>query len=365
MRLLKLAVRNLKETYRDPVALGFLLGFPLVFMMLFGAMFGRNTNASYPVGIIDEDNTQVSQAFVSQALGEVSSLKLVAYTDVSAASKDLKLGDLRAYLVIPEGFGGQVSQNWAGKETEIDLQMTYDESNISLSQQLIATMNTATRAFARIVIPVNVKANPIHVETKITYIDFSGPGIIIFGLMILIPTSARTLVRDKEKGFLARLLTTPLHPIEFIASYSLSLIAIAIAQIIIFVAVGHAFGMDIVGNIGLAFLIFLLAGLSSIGIGMVVASLIKSENQSEALSWLFSMPLSLLSGAWFSSEMLPQYLRNAANLFPYAHAINSVRAVLIRGVGLEAAGKDVLFLMGWTVVVFGLGIVLFRRSMRS
>ncbi|MBI2850765.1 MAG: ABC transporter permease [Chloroflexi bacterium] len=364
MRLLNLASRNLKETYRDPVALAFLLGFPLVFMVLFGAMFGRNTDTSYPVGVIDEDKTIASEAFVNQALAGVPSLKLVTYTDTAKALKDLKLGDLRAYLVIPSGFGVQVSQNWQGKETDIILQMTYDESNPSLSQQLIATMNTATRAFARIEIPVTVKANPIHIETEITVIDFTGPGIIIFGLMILIPTSARVLVRDKEKGFLARLLTTPLRPFEFIASYSLSLIAIAIAQIIIFVAVAHAFGMDIVGNLGLAFLILLLAGLSSIGIGMVVGSLSKSENQSEALCWLFSMPLSLLSGAWFSSEMLPQYLKNAANAFPYAHAIAASRAVLIRGVGLEATGKDVLFLVGWTVVIFGLGIILFRRSMR-
>lgn len=365
MRLTKLALRNLKETYRDPLSLGFLLGFPLVFMVLFGAMFGHNTNASYDIGVIDEDKTEVSQAFVTKALGDVSSLELVTYTDAAAALKDLKLGDLRAYLVIPAGFGAQVAQNWAGKEAEIALQMTYDESNIALSQQLIATINTAARAFAKIVIPVSVKANPIHIETKITVIDITGPGIIIFGLMILLPTSARVLVRDKENGFLARLLTTPVRPSEFIASYSLSLILIAIAQIIIFVAIGHWFGMDIVGNLGLAAFIFLLAGLSSIGIGMVVAAISKSENQSEALCWLFSMPLSLLSGAWFASEMLPQYLRNIANLFPYAHAINASRAVLIRGVGLEATGNDVLFLLGWTAVIFILGVILFRRSMRS
>jgi ABC-2 type transport system permease protein len=226
-------------------------------------------------------------------------------------------------------------------------------------------INSATRAFARIEIPVTIDANPIHVETEITYIDFIAPGIIIFGLLIMIPTAARIMVRDKEKGFLSRLLTTPTRPVDFISGYSLCLVAVAIAQIIVFILVAHLFGMDIVGSLWLAFLIFFLTGLCSIGIGMVVAALSKSENQAEPLCWLFAMPLAMLSGCWFSIEMMPSYLRSAAYAFPYAHAITASRSVLTRGVGMEAINYDFLFLVGWTVAVFVAGIVLFRRTMRS
>jgi len=365
MRILELAGRNLKETYRDPLALGFLLGFPLLFMVLFGAMFGGDTTPNYPIGVIDDDKTPVSQAFVNEALAKVPVLKVVKYDDTTSAMKDLKFGDLKAYVVIPPGFGQQVSRNWQGAGDNITLQMTYDESDIQLSGQLISVINTATRSFARIEIPVTINANPIHVETKITYVDFIAPGIIIFGLLIMIPTSARIMVRDKEKGFLSRLLTTPTSPVDFISGYSLCLVAIAIAQIILFMAIAWGFGMDIVGSLWLAFLIFFLTGLCSIGIGMVVASLSKSENQAEPLCWLFSMPLAMLSGCWFSIEMLPSYLRSVANAFPYAHAISASRAVLTRGVGLEAVGNDFLFLVGWTVVIFIIGVILFRRSMQS
>ncbi|GAH88866.1 unnamed protein product, partial [marine sediment metagenome] len=187
--------------------------------------------------------------------------------------------------------------------------MTYDESDIMLSEQIISIINAVTRSFAHIEIPITINANPIHIETDITYIDYMGPGIIIFGLLILIPTSARIMVSDKEKGFMSRLLTTPAKPLDFILGYSLCLVVIAIIQIIIFVAAARGFGMDIVGNLWLAFLIFLLTGLCSIGIGMVVASLSKTENQAEPLCWLFSMPLAMLSGCWFSIDMLPSYLR--------------------------------------------------------
>jgi len=365
MRVWELCKRNLRETYRDPLGMGFLLGFPLVFMLLFGAIFSGDTVSSLPVGVIDEDNTPLSQAFVNEALAEVPAFEISTYDDADTALRDLKFGELDAYIVIPAGFGQQVSRSWQGEKADITLQMTYDESELIISEQLISIINAVARAFARIEIPLTIDATPIHIETEITYVDFIGPGIIIFGLLILIPTSARTVVRDKEKGMLSRLLTTPTRPVDFILGYSLYLVVIAIAQIIIFMVAACLLGMDIVGNFWLAFLIFFLAGLCSIGVGMVVASLSKTEQQAEPLCWLISMPLAMLSGCWFSIEMMPQYLRGLAYAFPYAHAIDASRGILVRGVGMEAVSNDFLFLIGWAVIIFTIGIILFQRSMRS
>jgi ABC-2 type transport system permease protein len=365
MRFWELFLRNLKENYRDPLALGFLLGFPLLFMMLFWLAFGGDGTSTFAIGVIDDDRSEVSQTFTDEALAGVPALEVSVYDSTTPAEKDLKFGDLKAYITIPQGFGEQVARNWQGEEADIVLQMTYDESDIMTSEQIISIVNAVTRSFARIEIPITIDANPIHIETEITFIDFMGPGIIIFGLLILIPTSARMMVRDREKGFLSRLLTTPTRPVDFISGYSLCLVAIAIIQIIIFIAAAWGFGMDIVGSLWLAFLVFFLVGLCSIGIGMVVASLSKSENQAESLCWLFAMPLAMLSGCWFSIDMLPSYLRYIALAFPYAHAIDASRGVLIRGVGIEAISTDFVFLVGWAVVIFVIGIFLFRRTMRS
>lgn len=365
MRFWEFCRRNLKETYRDPLALGFLLGFPLLFMLLFGAIFSGDTTPNYPIGVIDNDGTPVSQAFVDEALAEVPVLEVSTYEDAASAMENLKLGNISAYIIIPHGFGEQMSRSWQDEEANITLEITYDESDFMATGQIISTISAVTRSFAHIEVPITINTNPIHIETEITYIDFIAPGIIIFGLLIMIPTSARIIVHDKEKGFLSRLLTTPLRPVEFISGYSLCLVVIAIAQIIIFILVGWLLGMDIVGSVGLAFLIFFLTGLCSIGIGMVVASLSKSENQAEPLCWIFAMPLAILSGCWFSVEMLPSYLRNVAYAFPYAHAIDASKAVITRGVGMEVVSNDVLFLAGWTAVIFAIGVILFRRSMRS
>jgi ABC-2 type transport system permease protein len=365
MRFWQLSIRSLKETYRDPVALGFLLAFPLVFMLLFGVAFGSDVTPSYEVGIIDEDGSPLSQAFIAEALPQVPTLEATAYEDTASALADLRLGDLRAFIVLPAGFGDQVAGVIGGQAAEIVINITYDESDLLVAQQIISSINTAAAAFAQIEIPLTINANPINLETEITNIDFIAPGIIIFGLMIMIPTAARIMLRDKESRFLYRLLTTPARPWDFIAGYSLGMGVIAVVEVITFILLGWLFGMDIVGNIALAFAVFLLTAVCSIGIGMVLASLTKSESQGEALSWLFSIPLALVSGVWFSAEAMPTYIQFVAKAFPFIHAVDAARAVITRGVGMEAISGDFFFLIGWAVGIFALGIILFGRTMRS
>ncbi|MDD4874144.1 MAG: ABC transporter permease [Dehalococcoidales bacterium] len=365
MRFWSLFTRNIKETCRDVMALAFLLAFPLLFMLLFGAAFGGSNSPSYAVGVVDNDQTEVSQGFINNALSEVSVLQVSTYNDTDTALEKLRLGNISSYIVIPQGFGEQVSQLWQSKQGNISLDITYDESNLAVSEQIISIINSVTRSFAGIEIPITINTNPINIESRITNMDFTAPGIIIFGLLIMIPTAGRLMLHDKETHFLHRIMTTPTHPWEFLAGYASSMVIIAIIQIIIFILLGWMFGMDIIGSIWLAFAIFLLAAVCSIGIGMVVASLSKSENQGESLSWLFSMPLAIVSGVWFSIEFLPPYLQTFANLFPYAHAVSAARAVITRGVGMEAVSGDVYFLIGWAVVVFIVGTILFRRTMRS
>jgi ABC-2 type transport system permease protein len=221
------------------------------------------------------------------------------------------------------------------------------------------------RSFAHIEIPVTVNANPLNISHKPRQIDFLAPGIIVFGLLIMVPTAARILVRDKEKGFLARLLTTPTHPWEFILGYTLCMTLVAAVQIVFFMLLARLFGVHIAGSIALAFLVFLLTAISSIGIGMIVASLSSSENQTEPITWLFTMPLAVLSGVWFSTSFMPKYVQVFADIFPYAHAISSAREILIHGADFSAVSSDVLFLAGWAVGATLLGVVFFARTMKS
>ncbi|MFA7191386.1 MAG: ABC transporter permease [Dehalococcoidales bacterium] len=365
MRFVSLAIRNAKETCRDPLALGFLIAFPLLFMLLFGAALGGNSSLSYTIGVVDEDKTEVSGQFINQVLPGVAIFKIAPFESADEATEALKNANIKAALVIPAGFGDEVTKNWQQQQSNIILELVYDESDLTVSSQIVSTINATIRDFARVNIPVTINTSHINVETEVSQIDFIAPGIIIFGLLIMVPTSARIMVRDKETGFMARLLATPTYPWEFIAGYSASMLIVAIFQIIIFILLGIAFGMTVVGNMALAFLIFFLTAVCSISIGMIVAALAKSENQAEPLCWIISMPLAVLSGVWFSQEIMPGYIQFLGNIFPYSHAVSAARMVIIRGAEFSAVSGSIVFLACWAVIAFSLGIILFRYKMRA
>ena len=338
---------------------------PLLFMLVFGAAFGGDNIPSYSIGVVDNDQTEISHAFIYEALPEVPIFNISIFDSETGAREALEQGDLSVCLITPAGFGQQVSAVLQGADGNISLDVIYDESDLQVSQQIISSINSAVRQFGNIEIPVSINAHPINIESDITEMDFIATGIIVFGLLIMIPTAGRIMLRDKESRFIYRLLTTPARPWEFVMGYSLSMVLLSVVQIIFFILLGWLFGMDIVGSLFLAFIIYLLTAIGSIGIGMVVASLSKSENQGEALSWLFSMPLAMVSGVWFSIDAMPSYIRGFANLFPYAHAVTASRAVIIRGAGIGAISGDFIFLICWAVAIFAIGTFLFSRTMKS
>jgi ABC-2 type transport system permease protein len=138
---------------------------------------------------------------------------------------------------------------------------------------------------------------------------------------------------------------------------------VLIISTFIYIGVGMALGLTVVGNLGHAFLAFFLIGLCAIGIGMIVGSLVKSESQA-GVSWLFIVPIAMISGAWFTVERMPSALRSIAGALPFIHAIDASRAVF-NGSSFSAIVFDLYWLVGWAVVLFAVGILLFRRTMVS
>jgi ABC-2 type transport system permease protein len=196
-------------------------------------------------------------------------------------------------------------------------------------------------------------------------IDFVAPGIITFGILILIPVASRFVVRDKVSGYLHRLLVTPARPLDFILGYVICLLLIAAVQIVCLFLCAMLFGMQATGNVLLVFLIFLLGAIASAGIGMLAGALSKSEKQVALLTWLFVALLAVLSGIWFSISYLPEWVQVFAGLFPFAPAISAAREVLTDGAGMAAVQGDVLFLAVWAAAALALGIFFFHRTMRN
>lgn len=194
------------------------------------------------------------------------------------------------------------------------------------------------------------------------FLDYTIPGLIVFGLLILAINVGRFMTMDKEKGFLSRLTTTPAKPLDFISGYCFGLFAILIVYILIFMTIGFLLGMNIAGSPLILFFIFFLIGLNCIAIGMIIGSLAKTTTQSESLFILF-LPLAMISGAMMPLAMIPDALLNISFAFPFARGIDAARGVAYVGVGLEHVIYDILFLALFAVVFFVIAMFLFRNHL--
>ncbi len=359
MKFWEIGKRNLKEIYRNPVLLGFLLGMPVAFMLVFIAAAGGGQAGPIGMSVVDEDHSQTSSAFL-QTLGSIEAIELnePVYSEKSQAQEDLDEGKISFYLFIPSGF--QAAQQ---AQQTINLELVYKAADPMIGLQVKPIIEAVGSEFLGVAPPLNVELKGTESEIKNPAVNFYFPGIAVYGLMILISTVAGIIAGDREKGFLSRLFTTPARPQDFILGYSLPFIPVLIFSTLIYLGVGMALGLTIVGNLGHAFLIFFLIGLCAIGIGMIVGSLVKSESQAGD-SWIFIVPMAMISGAWFTVDRMPSALRSVAGALPFIHGIDASRAVL-NGSSFSAITLDIYWLIGWAVVLFAVGIVLFRRTMVS
>jgi ABC-2 type transport system permease protein len=359
MKFWEIGKRNLKEIYRNPVPLGFLLGMPIAFMLVFCSAFSGEHASPISMNIVDKDQSQTSSAFI-QCLGSVEAIKLSEpiYADESQAREALENGKIPFYLLIPSGF-----EEAKQAQQAINLELVYKAADLMIGLQVKPIIEAVGSEFLGVIPPLNIELKGTESKIKNEVVNFYFPGIAVFGLMILIATGAEIIAADREKGFLARMLTTPAKPWDFILGYSVPFIPVLLVSTLIYLGVGMAMGLTIVGNLGYAFLIFFLIGLCSIGIGMVVGSLLKSESQAP-ICWVFIVPMAMISGAWFSVEGMPSAVKSVARALPFIHAIDGSRAV-INGSSCSAIMSDFYWLIGWAVVLFAAGIVLFRRTMVS
>jgi len=343
------------------VALGFLLGMPLVFMLIFGFAFSEEHMSKSHIGVVDKDKTSTSRAFI-KVLNEIEDLEVSSHRDTSKALKELKDGELLCFFLIPKGFGSAVEENRRGGKMKISLKVTYDETKQWLPEQAIAIVEGVALKFMGTENPLNLKRQGIKPEAKPEFLHFLVPGIVIFGLMILIPTLARTIVADKEKGFLPRLFTTPTRSVDFLLGYSLPMILVTVILVIIYLVVAFLMGLKVYGNLALAFIFFFLIGVCCIGFAMTIGAFAKSEAQAEPVCWIFLVPMAMLSGAWFPIENLHPIMMNFAKTFPFYYALEASRRIITTGAEFNMVSTEFLIVLGWAVLSFLMGTIAFRRG---
>jgi ABC-2 type transport system permease protein len=187
------------------------------------------------------------------------------------------------------------------------------------------------------------------------------PGIVLFGFVMLMFSMAMTLSRDRETTLFARLLTAPLRSNEFVTAYSLPYIPVAIIQGLVLFAIGAAFGMEINGSLALVALILIVTAVFYIGLGMIIGSVFSYKTV--PFAYMVILLLTIFGGAWMNLDSIGGAFQAVGNVFPFAHALDATRSVIVDGSDFAAIATDFFWVLGYTVATGALAIYLFKRQM--
>jgi ABC-2 type transport system permease protein len=187
------------------------------------------------------------------------------------------------------------------------------------------------------------------------------PGVVLFGYAMLTMTSAMSLAQDRESSLFARLLTTPVRANEFVVAYSVPYLAIAAIQALLVYAVAVPLGAGTEGSPLWLVVVLALMAVLYVGLGMLIGATVPYKAVTGP--WMVVLLLTIFGGTWVNLAEIGGVFESVAAWFPFAHALDAMRAVALDGAGWSDIAGDVAWVAGYATVIVVVAIAVFRRRM--
>lgn len=373
-RIKAIAKKESKHLLRDYRMLAVLLLFPVFLLIVFG--YAINFDVKHiKVVVYDRDRSELSRDFVnSLTSSENFDLQGYIYKD-SDIKNVLDEKKAQCVIVIPENFSKNV---YSRREAKIQFLIDgVDGNTATIIQNYInlATLNFNGKVSGEIYSAYGVKSTPpLELEPifwfnpELSSTKFLLPGLIGMILVIVAVVSVSiSLVREKERGTIEQIDVSPLNSPEILLGKVAPYIVLALFNASMIIIMGYIlFDVQVKGSFLLLFisiLIFLFAA-SSLGIfiSVVADSLQVAFSFAVALSLL---PSVILSGFIFPIESMPSIIQLFSNITPVKFFIVILRAIILRGVGIEAFWEQIIFLIIFSLIVLSLANIINIKKEKS
>ena len=188
------------------------------------------------------------------------------------------------------------------------------------------------------------------------------PGITVFGLSFIALFSAQLIAKDKTTSFMMRLFTSPIKSSEFILGYTLPLIPMSLAQTLICYITAIILGLEFTPNILLAAVVNIPIALVFIALGLLCGTVLSEKAVGGICGALLTNISAWFSNIWFDTALVGGWFEEIANALPFAHAVNAARYAL--NGEFESVMPDLLWVIGYAVVLLAVAIVIFTVKMK-
>jgi ABC-2 type transport system permease protein len=375
MRVLwQVIVKEFLQIRRDVRMIPVIFVAPVVQITVFG--FAVNTDVTrVPIVLVDLDRSAASRDFLSRFLDSGYFELVAAENEADAAERWLVVGKAQLGLVIASGFGSAIG---AGRTAAVQVIADGSDAasaNIALGYASAAAQGYAVEVQGR---RLPARAGPataggqIGLEPRVFYNPdlrshwYYVPAVLAMILMVMTQLlSAMGVVREKEIGTMEQLVVTPIRPWQLLVGKLAPFAIIGMIQVFLITGVTvFGFGVPLRGSFLVLLGLSALFILSTLGLGLLVSTVVQNQQQAMMTAGLgLMMPMILLSGLIFPIDNMPRLIQLVTYAIPLRYYAEIIRAVFLRGSGLSVLWPQALVLLLFGVAILGVASLRFHKRL--
>jgi ABC-2 type transport system permease protein len=351
---------------RDRLTLAMMVGIPAVQLVLFG--FAIRTEVRHlPTVVLDESRSSDSRAFLA-VLENTRNFDVVARVGSRRALEGwIRRGDARAGVIIPPDFATDVKR---GRTATAQVIVDAADPLASAAALSGASLAAAARSTAiagargRLAAPLEVRLRPWY-NPAMRSAAYIVPGVIgvLLSMTMLIITSL-AVVRERERGTLEQLVVTPVGKTSIMLGKVLPFVVVGYVQMTVVLVLGRLlFDVPMRGSLALLYALSGAFIVAMLGVGLLISTVARNQLQGMQIGFFVMLPTLLLSGFMFPREAMPPAARALGLALPLTYYLTILRGVLLKGLGLEYLWRDAAALAAFAVVLIGLSVTRFSKTL--
>jgi ABC-2 type transport system permease protein len=339
---------------------------PVLQLVVFGYAIDLDVDR-IPTVVCDQDGTPGSRDLAQAFFADRTFLRREDVPDPGRAEDALETGAAAAALIVPRGFALRTARADAP-----EVQVIVDGTDVTLAQvasnaasQFLLLHGIGGEGGVRTGVAMASLVPRVMYNQRLKSAVYMLPGVLATLLLnVTAIVTAMGLARERESGTLEQILVTPIHPAVLLAGKCLPYVLFGLIDVLAILLLGNLiFDVPFRGSFGVVALGSFLYLFSTLGIGILIATVSSSQQQAMLGAFAFMLPAMLLSGFMSPISSMPAWLRPFTMLIPMRHYIEIMRGCLLKGAGIRDLAQQMIALTVLGIGILAISVARFRRRL--
>jgi ABC transporter DrrB family efflux protein len=377
--LFAILTKEFSHIRRQRTTLFFMLVVPVMQTIIFGYAIDTQIE-NIPLAVYDLDGRRQGRE-LTETLTNTRRFEIVERCqDTESFRRALTSGRAKAGLLIPPNYTDRLVR---GEQVQVQILIDGSDSQVATtamntakllglnmsirlaqvkeeSQQVASARDPSGRPSLAIDVRPRLLYNP-NLESS----HFFVPGLvgIILQLVTLFLTSF-AVVRERELGTLEQLFVTPVGRTGLLLGKLVPYALVGFVEMLIVLCVMvYVFKVPIHGSLPLLLSLSMLFMVCSLGLGLLVSTVAKSQIEAVQFAFVIMLPSVLLSGFVFPRSEMPVPIYVLTFIIPVTYFIEILRGVVLRGADFVDLIPPTVGLATCCIVILTLSVVRFRKQL--